>query len=209
MACKWIIGNGIFLDIAYDAWQRAFPESNLEKIIIQQDSKYEFDLSPLNTLDTTAGSAFVAIDERFGNFKRMELMSAVMQRGFKLESLVSPKAMIASNVEVGINTFISDGVIIGYGSRINYNSIIMHGVQIGSETHIRPSCWIESGIIIGNNVQIGAHCILRTGATIKHKIQIGRYCELGWPQHYEKNIAPKTIFDSRYDAPIYTYENPE
>lgn len=206
MACKWIIGNGIFLDIAYDAWQRAFPESNLEKIIIQQNSKYEFDLSPLNTLDSTAGSAFIAVDERFGNFKRMELMSAVMLKGFKLESLLSPRAMIASNVKIGLNTLISDGVIIGQNSRIDYNSILMPGVQVGNKTHIKPSCWIESGVMIGDNAQIDAHCILRTGTIIKHGIKIGRYCELGWPQLYEKNIPNKTIFDSRYDSPIHTYE---
>lgn len=207
MACKWIIGNGMFLDIAYDAWQRAFPESNLEKIIIQQNSKYEFDLSPLNALNSSDGSAFTAIDERFGNFKRMELVFEIMKKGFKLDSLISPRAMIASNVKIGPNTLISDGVTIGPNSHIDYNSIVMPGVQIGSKTHIKPSCWIESGVIIGNNAQIDAHCILRTGATIKHGVKIGRYCELGWPQIYEKDIPPKTIFDSRYDSPIHTYEN--
>ena len=207
MACKWIIGNDIFFDIAYDAWQLASPAITLKKIVIPQRSNYEFDLSPLNALNPSNGSAFVAVDERFGNFKRMELISAVLHKGFNLPPLISPRAIISSNVEIGTNTFISDGVIIGYGSHIGNNSILMPGVQIGSKTHIHQSCWIESGVLIGNNVQIGAHCILRTGAIIKHEIQIGHYCELGWPQHYDRDIAPKTIFDSRYNAPIYTYEN--
>lgn len=205
MACKWIIGSGAFLDIAYEAWQRAFPELTLEKLSIAQNSKYEFDLSPLYGLNPSDGSAFVAFNEHFGNFKRMELMSAVMQKGFKLDSLVSPHAMVASNVEIGANTLIGDGVIIGYGSRIGYNSIILPGVQIGSKTHIRPSCWLESGTIIGSNVEIGTHCIIRSGAIISSNVQVGRHCELGWTKRYEKDIAPKTIFDPRYDSPIFTY----
>ncbi|MPT05105.1 MAG: UDP-3-O-(3-hydroxymyristoyl)glucosamine N-acyltransferase [Delftia sp.] len=207
MVCKWIIGAGEFLDIAFEAWQRAFPEITVKKIIVPQNSKYEFDLSTLQTLSPSDGSAFVAFDERFGNFKRMELMSAVIQLGFKLDSFISPRAIIASNVKIGPNTLISDGTIIGYGSSIEYNSVLMPGVQIGSGTQVRPSCWIEAGVLIGNNVKIGAHCTFRTGVSIRHGLDIGRYCELGWPQCYEKNIAPKTIFDSRYDAPIYTYQN--
>ena len=51
----------------------------------------------------------------------------------------------------------------------------------------------------------GAHSTLRMGALVAPKVQIGRHCELGWPQRYGQDVAAKTIFDPRYDAPIYTY----
>jgi acetyltransferase-like isoleucine patch superfamily enzyme len=205
MACKWIIGAGAFLDVAHDAWQHACPELQVEKITLGQNTTYEFDLSVLDTLHPDAGTAFVAFDERFGNFKRMELMAAVLERGFKLEPFISPRAMLAGNVQIGANAFVGDGAIVGHGSRIDYNSVLLPGVQVGNSVHIRSSCWLESGVIVGDGAQIGAHCTLRMGALVAPKVKIGRNCELGWAQRYEKDIAAKTTFDARYDAPIYTY----
>lgn len=206
MSKKWIIGNGENMERVYDAWSLLEPNIAVEKIFIPQKSNYEFDLSALDELSPADGTAFVTFNERFGNFKRVELMTAVMARGFKLESCISPKAMLASNVQVGLNTFIGDGTTIGSGSRINYNSVLLPGVQVGSGVHIRSSCWVESGAIIGDSVQIGAHCTLRSGVLVANHVKIGRACELGWPQQYKKDIAPKTTFDTRYDAPIHTYE---
>lgn len=205
MRCKWIIGASAFLDVAHDAWQRAYPELQVEKIPLIQNATYDFDLSVLDALHPDAGTAFVAFDERFGNFKRLELMALLLERGFKLEPFISPRAMLADKVQVGTNAFIGDGAIVGHDSRIDYNSVLLPGVLLGSGVHVRPSCWLESGVQVGNGAQIGAHSTLRMGALVAPKVQIGRHCELGWPQRYGQNVAAKTIFDPRYDAPIYTY----
>lgn len=205
MSCKWIIGASTFLDVAHDAWQRACPELQLEKIALTQSAADDFDLSTLDTLSPNAGTAFVAFDERFGNFKRMELMALLLERGFKMEPFISPRAMLAGKVQVGPNAFIGDGVIVGHSSRIDYNSVLLPGVQIGCGVHIRSSCWLESGVAVGDGSQIGAHCTLRMGALIAPKIKIGRNCELGWAQRYNQDVAAKTIFDADYNAPIYTY----
>lgn len=163
-ACKWIIGATPYLDLVHAAWAAAFPQETIEKITLAQNARHQFDLAPLNQLDPTQGSIFVAFDERFGNFKRAELMQAVMERGFKLESFVSPRASVADNVKVGINTFIGDGVTVGYGSRIDFNNTLLAGAHIGNGVHIRPSCWIEPGVIIGNE---GRCCINQPAASCR------------------------------------------
>ncbi len=205
MACKWIIGAGAFLDLVLAAWQRAYPGVQVTKIALPQNALYDFDLSGLDALSPTEGTAFVAFDERFANFKRAELMQAVMARGFRLEPFISPHALLASNVQIGLNAFIGDGAIVGHGSRIGYNSVLLPGALLGSDVHVRPSCWLEQGVSVGDGAQIGAHSTLRMGALVAPKVQIGRYCELGWPRRYGQDVAAKTIFDPRYDAPIYTY----
>ncbi|MGU3629438.1 UDP-3-O-(3-hydroxymyristoyl)glucosamine N-acyltransferase [Comamonas sp. C24C] len=207
MKCKWIIGAGAPLEMAYDICRQIHPDLHTEKITISQNTNYTFNLDALDTLQPESGTAFVAFDERFGNFKRMELMAAVMERGLSLPPLISPRAMLSSGVKIGPNSLVGDGTIVGYGCRIDYNSVILPGVHIGHSTHIRPSCWLETGVSVGNNIQIGAHCTLRNGAILAHGIKIGRSCELGWPQRYAKDISAKTIFDNRYDSPIHTYGN--
>lgn len=204
LACKWVVGTTSYLDQAHAAWSAAFPDVAIEKVSLASED--EFDFRPLDLLDPTQGCIFVAVDETFGNFKRAELMQAVLERGFKLASFVSPRAFISSNVKLGVNTFIADGVTVGYGSRIDYNTFLLPGVHIGTDVHIRPSCWLESGVNVGNDVQIGMHCTVRSGALIAPHVQIGRYCELGWPKRYYENIPAKTFFDYRYSDPIKTYD---
>lgn len=205
MSCKWIIGAGMPLEMAHASWCQAFPDARIEKISIAQNAQYAFEPGPLDELNPAEGSMFVAFDERFGNFKRVELMQAAMERGFKLASFVSPRAMVASGVRIGPNAFVGDGAIVGHGSRIDYNCFLLPGVCLGSGVHLRASCWLESAVVVGDGAQIGAHSILRSGALVAAGVQVGRGCELGWPRRYDKDIAAKTVYDPRYGAPILVY----
>ena len=205
MACKWIVGAGTFLDVAHDAWQRACPDLRVEKVTIGQNTIYEFDLGALDALSPTGGTAFVAFDERFGNFKRQELMLTLMERGFALEPFISPRALLAGGVQAGPNAFIGDGAIVGWGSHIGPNSVLLPGAQVGNNVDIQSACWLEAGTHVGDGACIGAHCTLRSGALVAPKVRIGTSCELAWPQRYGHDVAEKTYFDPRYDQPIYTY----
>lgn len=205
MACKWIIGASDFLDVAHAAWSQACPGLELEKVHVRQDSAYRFDLGIFDTLAPETGTAFIAFDERFGNFKRMELLAAAEARGLRLETYISPRAMLAADAKVGTNTFVGDGVVIGHGSRIAANCVLLPGAHIGNGVDIGSSCWVEPRVVVGDGAQISERCTLRSGALIAPRIQIGDQCELGWPQRYGTNLASRTIFDPRYDAPILTY----
>lgn len=206
MNCKWIIGISPFLEIAHGAWQRAFPQRHFIPIAVPQDALYAFDLSALDALSPQEGSVFVAIDARFGNFKRMELIQAVTARGLELASFVGPQATVASEVQIGPNAFIGDGATVGHGSSIGTASVVLSGAHVGSAAHIDSACWLEAGAIVGDGAYVGSHCILRSGAIVAPKVSIGASCELGWPQRYGSDVAAKTYFDPRYDQPIYTYQ---
>src|SRR5256885_3435449 len=64
MKYKWIIGAGIYLEIAFNAWKQAYPEIIIEKIEVPQAQDYSFELGSLDNLDPREGTAFVAFDER-------------------------------------------------------------------------------------------------------------------------------------------------
>ncbi|MPS47499.1 UDP-3-O-(3-hydroxymyristoyl)glucosamine N-acyltransferase [Methylobacillus sp.] len=206
MTSRWIVGGGTYLEQAFRAWQQAHPDDTVEKIDVPQGRDYRFDLGVLDGLNPTQGVMFVAFDERFGNFKRMELMQAAMERGFKLESFIHPSASISAGVAIGMNVFIGAHAVIGHGSRIDYNTVIHAGVHLGPGSRVKASCWVENGVQIRANVDIGTHCTIRMGAAIQAGIKVGRGAELGWPQLYTSDVPNKTVFDIRYDEPIYTHE---
>lgn len=205
MSSNWLIGGTDLLDLIEEYTKRYWPEKSYKKIIVEQDSVYNFDFSSLDNLIKKGDEAFVSFDERFGNFKRTELMNYVANRGVKLINIISPRAMIAIDVKIGVNVFVGDGCIIGSGSRIDYNSVILPGANIGNKTHISASNWIESGVQIGSHTTIGSNSKVCTGAIIASNIKIGRNCLLGWRKYYDSDISAGTFFDPKFDSPIFTH----
>ena len=87
-------------------------------------------------------------------------------------AVVSPKARIADDVEVGPYSVISDSVEIGAGCSIGPH------VTVCGFTKIGPGCEVHSGAVLGDTpqdtgfkdvesyVEIGANCIIREGVTV-------------------------------------------
>jgi hypothetical protein len=193
------------MELVYHAWKQNFPSDALEVVQISQGPDYEFDYSVFDKISPSDVSVFIAIDEQFGNFKRMELLQAAQNRGFVIESFVSKAAAIADEVDIGQNVFVGDNVTLGYGSVIGFNTVVHAGTNIGAKALIGSSCWIESGVQVGAKASLGRHGTVRTGALIGKAVQVGWGCELGWPRLYNEAVADKTVFDTRYDEPIYVY----
>lgn len=205
MASRLIIGGGTFLELVARTLTQTHPDEQVEQLEIAQHGNYDFDLSAFNLLSQDDRQYFIAFDERFGNFKRAELMQAAMERGIKLASFVHPDATLGEGVKIGANVFVGPRAVIGHGCRIDYNTVIHAGAQVGMNSRIKSSCWIESGVQLGMGVEVGSHSIIRTGAIVRDGIKVGRSCELGWAKTYGTDVRDKTVFDARYDEPIMIY----
>jgi len=205
MKSKCVIGGGVCLEQVFGTWTRLYPHDNVQRVELLPGNDYSFDMNALEDLDPEQATMFIAFDERFGNFKRMELMQAAMERGFKLESFVSPSAIVPPDAVIGPNAFIGEGVVLGIGSRVDFNAVIRDGAKLGAGVHLRPSCWLETGVLVADGAEIGAHSILRIGAIIGASVKIGKHCELGWARLYDKDVPARTVFDTRYEEPIYVY----
>jgi len=205
MKSRWVVGGGVCLEQVYGDWTRAYPQESVQCIELFPGDDYAFDLHVLDVLDPEQGTMFVALDERFGNFKRMELMQLAMERGFKLESFIAMSAIVPADAVVGPNAFVGAGVVLGSGCRIDFNAVVRDGARLGAGVHVRSSCWLETGTLVGDGADIGAHSILRIGAVVAPGVKISKHCELGWARLYDKDVAARTVFDTRYEEPIVVY----
>jgi UDP-3-O-[3-hydroxymyristoyl] glucosamine N-acyltransferase len=205
MKSRWVVGGGVCLEQVFGTWTRAYPQDNVQRIELLPDADYAFNMAALDALDPAQGTLFVAFDERFGNFKRMELMQLAMERGFKLDPFIAPSAIVPPDAVIGPNAFIGEGVVLGIGCRIDFNAVVRDGARLGAGVHVRSSCWLETGVLVGDGADIGAHGILRMGAIVAPRVKVGKHCELGWPRLYDKDISSRTVFDTRYQEPIRVY----
>jgi acetyltransferase-like isoleucine patch superfamily enzyme len=205
MMSKVVLGAGDMLDIVARVWAELSPGETVLRVEVSQHEDYSFDDSVLESHDPATSQLFVAFDERFGNFKRAELMQVAMSRKFQLATIQAPGSIVAADAKIGRNVFVGAGAIVSAGAVVDYNSVIHAGATIGFGAKLKASCWVESGVNIGARAEIGAHATLRTGVIIAPSVKIGRYCEIGVPGHYRADVAAKTVFDPRYDEPLIVY----
>ncbi len=207
MPFKLIIGAGWPFELACEAWRSARPDLQVQPIEVTQDQAYAFDLSFLDRYSPEDAGAFAAFDNRFLNFKRLELMALIKSRGFRLEPLISPRAHVAETARIGENCFIDDGSVVGPRAELQYNCFVGAGVIIGMDARIAHSAWIERGAVLGGGTRIGSHTTLGSGVIVADGVDIGRCCVVEIPGTYRRDIPAKTFLNPDFDEPLRTIDH--
>ena len=128
------------------------------------------------------------------NELRKNLHSKILSKNGNIVSLIHPKAIISSNVTIGIGTVVMAGAILNNNSTIkngviiNSNSVIEHDCKVNDFVHVSPGCiisgsvnigsetWIGSGSIVINNINISSKCLIGAGSLIVKDIaKPGKY----------------------------------
>jgi len=110
---------------------------------------------------------------------RIRMQAEIMTLGFGFPVIVSPRAVVNAEVELGPGTTVLDGVVVntgtvtGSGCIINTNSTVEHDGRIGDNVHIASGATVSGGVTIGDNCLIGAGATLVQGLSICDDCLIG------------------------------------
>lgn len=206
MKSKLVVGAGDFLEIAFQAWRTRAPEIVLEKLEVNQDDSYHFDLSFLDRYSPQETSMFAAFGNHFLNFKRLELMGAIKSRGFHMDPFVDASAIVASEAKVGENSFISAGATIAAGATLHYNVFVGARTVIGYAAEIGHSTWIEAATVIGRKSRVGPHTTIGPGVILADEAEFGRLCVIDRPGVYRGSVTAKTYFLPEFELPVRIYK---
>jgi|YNPMSStandDraft_2_1061718.scaffolds.fasta_scaffold06897_2 sugar O-acyltransferase (sialic acid O-acetyltransferase NeuD family) len=94
-------------------------------------------------------------------------------------NLVSPHALISSNVKMGIgNTvhpfaFVNQEVEIKNFCIINTRAIVEHDCKIGNNVHISTGAIVNGNVMMGDNVFIGSGALIKNNVSICSNVIIG------------------------------------
>jgi acetyltransferase-like isoleucine patch superfamily enzyme len=207
LPCKHVIGHGPELARALAAWRSVAPAAALELRPLELDpaagqAALAAALDGLEGLDDEGASAFIALDARFLNGMRLDLMASLRLRGIAMPALVEPGALVAAGVRMDDNCWIGAGAIIQHGSRIGFNTVIGAAAIIGSGVTVGHSAWIDEGVVIGRGARIGAQVTLGLGVIVGHGRQIGKLSIVDKAGRIEQDIAAKTFIHATHAQPI-------
>ncbi len=91
-----------------------------------------------------------------------------------LVTMIDPRAIVGSAVEIGEGVLIEAGAVIGTGTKVgngvivDTGAIVSHDCAIGDHCHLSPGCTLSGLVELEDNVMVGV------GASINSTVTVGR-----------------------------------
>jgi UDP-3-O-[3-hydroxymyristoyl] glucosamine N-acyltransferase len=199
-----VIGLAPFLDVAWHAWRAVAPELAIRRLEAHQGADYVFAADCLTAIEP-ADAVFVAIDDRFLNFKRLELVDLVRARGNSLASVIGRGAVIADDVVVGANAFVGEGAVIGPGATIGDGACIGARAVVGAAAVVGPAVWLEPAVVVGGGARIGEQTTIASGVVVGAGAEIGELCVLAIPGLVRGRVSARTFHHPSFHEPIRVF----
>lgn len=124
---------------------------------------------------------------------RMKLAEIAVEKGFWLATAIHPRAVLASDVEIGPGTVIAAGAVVNPGSVIGLNVIINTSASIDHECVIDDGAHVGPGVNIGGNVTVGTGSWIGIGATVKDGVTIGARSIVGAGAVVLRDVPDETV----------------
>ena len=143
------------------------------------------------------------VDAR-GSALRRRVQDNLMLRGWSFISVlhpsavVSPRAQLATDVQVLAGAVVQPGASIAAGAVVNSRAVIEHDVLIGGWAHVAP------GAVVCGDVRIGEHAHVGAGATIRQGVHVGDRCLIGIGSAVVSDQAASTIVAGVPARPLKT-----
>ncbi len=171
-----------------------FVDNNLEKgtkVFSYEVLGKDDDLPELTSISE---NVLIAVGQIKDPDLRKKLYLKVKEIGFKLPNIISPKAYVSNDSEIGEGTIVMHGAIINAGARIGTNCIINTGSIIEHDVEIGDNCHVSTGVTVNGSVKIGNETFIGSGSVLRNNISIGRRCLIGMGSNIINDLPDKTNY---------------
>ena len=139
------------------------------------------------------GFALVTVGQINSAASRVRLFGVLMDLGFKLPVIVSPRSFVSPHSKVGAGTIIMHDVIVNTNTEIGQNCIINNKVLIEHDATVGDHCHISTGAIVNGGVKINQGTLIGSRGVIKQAISIGENCIVGMGTIIKRNVPDNQI----------------
>lgn len=151
----------------------------------------------LPKLSATIDAALVGLGQIKQPAPRQRLFELLIQLGWNLPSIVSPRATVSRHAKLGAGTLVMHGAVINAGAEVGVNcivnslSLIEHDARVGNHCHISTGALLNGGVVVGDGGFVGS------GAVIREGVLIGEHSFIGLGQRILTDCPPGSILTSK------------
>ena len=132
-------------------------------------------------------SLFISLLWNHLNADRRNLYDYCKNKEFKLANLISPLAIIRSEIK-GDNCWIQDQVVIQNDTVIGSNVAIMAGALIGADCIVGSHCFFGAHSLLAGGCTLGEQSFVGLKATVFDDTKIGKKCIVGACTAVKRNM---------------------
>lgn len=116
----------------------------------------------------------------------------ILSKGGEFISIISPHAIVMTNVEFGCGCIVGDGANIGCDTKIGNFTTILGLASIGHDVEIGDWCHIGGFCFMGGFSKLNEGATIQTGSKILPKKIIGEYASVGAGSVVIRNVKDGT-----------------
>ena len=128
---------------------------------------------------------------------RIRLYEKAKELGFKLPTVISPRAHVSMHALVGAGTVVLHGATVNAGAKLGNNCIINTHAVIEHDAFVDDHCHISTGAVLNGAVKVGEGSFIGSGSVIKEGISIGKGCLVGMGLSVLKSLTDSSQFNSK------------
>ncbi len=197
-----LFGAGELARLAYLAFteddEREVVACTVSRTLVARTTLFDLPVVAWEELPAAYGpdrhALFVAVGYRGVNRSRRELCDEARERGYELASHVSPRALVAADVEVHENTFVFEGVIVQAFATLGRNVILWSGAFVAHDSTIGDNCFVAPRAAIAGNVTVGENSFIGINATIRDGVTIAPDCVIGAGAVIKRDTSPREVY---------------
>jgi sugar O-acyltransferase (sialic acid O-acetyltransferase NeuD family) len=113
---------------------------------------------------------------------RIRLFDILERSGFRLPTIVSPRAYVSRHASLGAGTIVLHGAVINAGAVIGRNCIINSQALVEHDAQIADHCHISTATAINSGARVGSGTFIGSGSSVRQGAVIGDRCVIGMAQ---------------------------
>lgn len=123
---------------------------------------------------------------------RFETSRNIIRQGGKFVNFIHPTVNLEM-VNLGVGNYIQENVVLQANVQIGNNSSIHMGALIGHETIVGNSTFIAHGCNLSGGVDIGDCVFIGTGVSVIPRVSIGKFSIIGAGTVVLKDVPPHSV----------------
>jgi sugar O-acyltransferase (sialic acid O-acetyltransferase NeuD family) len=123
---------------------------------------------------------------------RCQVTREIIARGGRLANFVHP-SLDLNMVRMGVGNYIQEAVVLQAEVEIGDNSSLHMGALVGHESRIGHSVFVAHAVSVSGSVDIGDGCFIGTNATIIPRIRIGKWATVGAGSVVTKDVPAHAV----------------